>query len=73
MKSPKVSNEKKTLSAEKIKAIKSMYPWMPQVDKEYFEAILPKLSLLRQSNNIIYLKQVFRIHYTPFQIVLLSK
>lgn len=42
IKSPKVSNEKKTLSSEKIKAIKSMYPWMPPVDKEYFQAILPK-------------------------------
>lgn len=39
---PKVVKEKKTLSAEKVKAIKSMYPWMPQVDKEYFESILPK-------------------------------
>lgn len=42
IKTPKVSTETKNLSTEKIKAIRSMYPWMPQVDKAYFETILPK-------------------------------
>lgn len=42
IKVPKVSTDKKSYRLKKIKAIKSMFPWMPQVDKEYFEAILPK-------------------------------
>lgn len=42
MKTPNVAREKKSISTEKVKAIKSMYPWMPEVDKRYFEAILPK-------------------------------
>ncbi len=41
--SPKVSGVKNGLSKEKVESIRSMLPWMPKQDRQYFSAIL-KLS-----------------------------
>lgn len=39
---PNFSKKKNQLPKNKVDAIKSMFRWMPEVDKEYYHTILPK-------------------------------